>query len=102
MKLAVALIERADLQKRIEQLKQGIVRNAKVQEGYAPAEDPNALLDEIDQLSADLVRLIQRINRTNTAIRLGDGRTIADAIAARDRLKMLHALLRQPVCSLGE
>jgi hypothetical protein len=33
MKLAEALVQRADKKKRIEQLKQRILRNAKVQEG---------------------------------------------------------------------
>jgi hypothetical protein len=36
MKLAEALIQRADYQKRVEQLKQRIVNNAKVQEGNDP------------------------------------------------------------------
>jgi hypothetical protein len=43
MKLAEALILRADLQKRIEQLKQRILNNVMVQEGDEPAEDPSQL-----------------------------------------------------------
>ena len=46
MKLAEALIWRADAKKRLEQLKTRLVRVAKVQEGDAPAEDPKALLAE--------------------------------------------------------
>jgi hypothetical protein len=40
MKLAEALILRADCQKRIAQLKSRLLVNAKVQEGDAPAGDP--------------------------------------------------------------
>ena len=44
MKLAEALILRADSQKRFEQLKQRVVRSAKVQEGDEPPENPRDLL----------------------------------------------------------
>ena len=93
MKLAEALIQRADHQKRIEQLKQRIINNAKVQEGDKPAEDPNDLLAEVERIAAELVVLIQRINRTNAATPLApDAVTIADAIARRDSLRLRHAV----------
>jgi len=47
MKLAEALMLRADIQKRIDQLKQRLLRNVKVQEGDRPAENPEALLSEL-------------------------------------------------------
>ena len=47
MKLAEALIARADYQKRNEQLKRRISLNLKIQEGELPAEDPNAMLAEL-------------------------------------------------------
>jgi len=93
MKLAEALILRSDRKKRLEFLKERLVRVAKVQEGDRPAEDPAALLDEVDRTVTDLTRLIRRINRTNTAVRLDDGRTIADAIADRDDLKLRYSIL---------
>ena len=43
MKLAEALILRADCQKRIAQLKSRLLTNAKVQEGDKPAEAPQEL-----------------------------------------------------------
>ena len=49
MKLAEALSERADIQKRIQQLRSRLRRNALVQEGEKPAEDPHALLEEVIQ-----------------------------------------------------
>jgi hypothetical protein len=94
MKLAEALILRADAQKRIEQLKQRILRNAKVQEGDAPAENPGDLIDEFDRVAAELTRLIQQINRTNAATVLADGTTVADALARRDILGVRHAFYR--------
>jgi len=94
MKLAEALVLRADCQKRIEQLKQRLVRVAKVQEGDRPAEDPDALLRQLDDVSQELLTLIQRINRTNSATRLGP-RTISDAIAERDVLRIRSTAYRE-------
>ena len=46
MKLAEALIERADLQRHLAQLQARLLQNAQYQEGESPAEDPAALLEE--------------------------------------------------------
>jgi len=54
MKLAEALILRSDLQKRIEQLRHRLTNNAKVQEGDAPAEKPEALLKELEGSATEL------------------------------------------------
>ncbi|QTD43141.1 DIP1984 family protein [Sporosarcina sp. Te-1] len=86
MKLAEALITRADYQKRIEQLKMRIANNVKIQEGEQPAEDPNALLAELDDILKELTSLIQRINRTNCSVAFDDTRTLADALTERDQL----------------
>lgn len=86
MKLAEALILRADLQKRLAQLRERLNVNAKVQEGTAAAEDPAALLAEVEELAGDLVRLIQNINRTNSTTNLDDDLTLSDALAERDML----------------
>src|SRR5207237_1352535 len=47
MKLAEALILRADCQKRMAQLKGRLLVNAKVQEGDAPAETPQRPLPDV-------------------------------------------------------
>lgn len=93
MKLAEALILRADRKKRLEHLKERLGRMVKVQEGDQPAESPDALLQEVDRTAADLTRLIKQINRTNAQTQLDDGRTIADAIADRDDLRLRHTIL---------
>ena len=48
MKLAEALQERADLNRKIEQLRVRFAANALVQEGEQPAEDPEQLKVELD------------------------------------------------------
>jgi len=65
MKIAEALALRADTQKRLEQLKQRLVKNARIQEGDRPEEDPVELQSEFERLAQELTLLIQRINRTN-------------------------------------
>lgn len=87
MKLAEALIERAELKKKNEALLNRITNNTLVQEGDKPAEEPEALIAEYEANMARLQWLIVRINRTNS-VTLFDGAktTVADAIAARDCL----------------
>ncbi len=94
MKLAEALVLRADGQKRIEQLQQRLIQNAKVQADDQPAEDPEVLLQEFEQLAQELVLLIQRINRTNCHTELEEGMSIADALAARDIAKLKSDIYR--------
>jgi len=96
MKLAEALILRADKKRRIEQLKYRLIRNAKVQEGEKPAEDPKALIEELERVSQELTVLIQHINRTNTVTELEKGITLSDAIATRDTLIIPLSLLPYP------
>jgi hypothetical protein len=87
MKLAMALILRADCQKRIAQLQQRLIRSAKVQEGEQPPEAPQELLAELEAATAELTSLIQRINRTNSLTPLQE-KTLSDALAERDVLQL--------------
>lgn len=93
MKLAEALTARADLQRRIEQLRARITANARYQEGEEPAEDAAALIVEADAALEQLRQLIRRINATNSRLDLGVDGTMTDALAARDVLRMQHSLL---------
>jgi len=92
MKLAEALILRADAQKRVEQLRQRLNNNAQVQEGERPAEDPQTLLAEFDRVADQLTQLVRQINATNVATPLAAGLTLADALAERDALKLKHSI----------
>lgn len=91
MKLAEALIRRADCQKRFEQVKARLLANAKVQEGDAPAEAPAELLAELDRVANELLELIKRINKTNSATVFKDRETLSDALAQRDLLALRRA-----------
>ncbi|MFJ2551039.1 DIP1984 family protein [Microbacterium sp. NPDC087591] len=93
MKLAEALTARADLQRRIEQLRARITANARYQEGEEPAEDAAALIVEADAALEQLRQLIRRINATNSRLDLGADGTMTDALAARDVLRLQHSLL---------
>ena len=92
MKLAEALILRADCQKRFEQLKVRILRSAKVQEGDQPAENPQELMDELERVLNELADLIKRINRTNSTTAYQGERTISDALAERDVFALRRGL----------
>ncbi|HEY6188433.1 MAG TPA: DIP1984 family protein [Pyrinomonadaceae bacterium] len=92
MKLAEALILRADCQKRFEQLKARILRSAKVQENDQPAENPQELIVESERVADELADLIKRINRTNSTTAFDDLRTISDALAERDVLVLRRGL----------
>ncbi len=94
MKLATALSERADIQRRISELGVRLNNNAKVQEGEKPAEDPVELLGELDECMNRLEELVARINRTNNETVSGDV-TITDLIARRDCLKERIRIMRE-------
>ncbi|MGW8481969.1 DIP1984 family protein [Microbacterium sp. NPDC055903] len=93
MRLAEALTARADLQRRIEQLRARITANARYQEGEEPAEDAAALLVEAEAALGELRDLIRRINATNARLDLGADGTMTDALATRDVLRLQHSLL---------
>ncbi|WP_128894846.1 DIP1984 family protein [Longirhabdus pacifica] len=86
MKLAEALILRADYQKRVQQLNHRLQQNVKVQEDEEPAEDPNLLLEELDRIMEKLTNIIKSINKTNNTIKLDEARTLSDALVERDML----------------
>lgn len=91
MKLAEALILRADSQKRFAQLQARLIGNAKIQEGDEPAENPNELIKELEGVAAELVNLIKRINKTNSATVVANGKMVSDVLAERDVLALRRA-----------
>lgn len=93
MKLAAALIERADLQTRLTQLQTRLLNNAKVQEGVKPNEDPKDLLKELDEVSKQLEDYIYRINMTNAAT-LVDETPLTSLLAKKDVLTKKISILR--------
>lgn len=93
MKLAEALNLRADLQKRIANLRERLIKNAKVQEGDTPSEEPNMLLNELNDNIIELENIIKSINKTNSSTYVGN-ESISDIIAKRDTLGLKLSILR--------
>ena len=95
LKLAEALSIRADLQRKVSQLKERILRNAKIQVDEKPAEDPNELLLDLNQASKELVALVKKINKTNNVLKFDQNNTMADILAEREQLASLRDLYRE-------
>lgn len=93
MKLASALSERADLQRRLSELTSRLNNNAKVQEGEEPAENPQELLKEMDAMLERLEWLMTRINLTNSRT-LSGKKTVTELLARRDSLSKRVAMMR--------
>jgi hypothetical protein len=93
MKLAEALLLRADRKRTFEQLKTRAQSMARYQEGEEPAEDAAALLQLAQEVLDELERLIRQINKTNSSATLVDGTTVTAALARRDVLRLQHSLL---------
>ncbi|MBQ8957452.1 MAG: DIP1984 family protein [Bacteroidales bacterium] len=96
MKLAEALQERSDLSQRIAQLRSRLTVNATVQEGEKTAEDPVALLDELNRCIDQQEQLIAQINLVNSRTMV-EGRTLTELLSRRDslnlRIEAYHGLI---------
>ena len=87
---------RADLQKKVAQLKERIKESAKVQEGDEPCDNLEELYKELDEAVVQLEDLIYRINITNVQI-VQDGESLTRLIAKRDVLSMRVKALKEVV-----
>jgi hypothetical protein len=94
MKLAEALLLRADRNRTLEQLKQRIAVSARYQEGENPPEDARDLVGAASAVLDELEVLIRNINRTNSGTVMTDGRTVTDALAERDVLRLRYSMLK--------
>ena len=101
MKLAEALNQRADLQRRIAQLRERLFNNVKVQEGDQPAEKPEDLFRELEAALKQLKDMIVSINRTNQET-VWEGKTLTEIIAEKDVLSMHLAALRSRQASVED
>ena len=95
MKLAEALIERAELQKKNGQLINRIKDNTRFQEGDEPAENPEELIAEYEANMSRFLELVRLINNTNSNTLFDGKQTITDAIAERDYLGLLIKAYRE-------
>lgn len=93
MKLAEALILRADLQKRLAQIEDRLSNNVLYQEGDQPSEHPEEIQKELDSVLTQLEVLICKINRTNQLCKDGD-LTLSELIVKRDMLVRKNEIIR--------
>ena len=101
MKLAEALQERADLNKKISELNSRLNNCILVQEGEEPAEEPAELLKELDEAAARLETLMAAINLTNSRTKV-EGRTLTQLIARKDALSVQLAAYKDLVYAAGQ
>jgi hypothetical protein len=103
LKLAEALANRADLQRRVEQMRGRLQKSALVQEGESPPEDPQELLEEMERIVSELEEYVRRINRTNLSATLSGGETtLTDALARRDALTLRYGNLKTLVSAASD
>ena len=97
MKLAEALILRADCPKRFRQLKERLLAVVKLQEGDEQLENPQELIKELELVAQEFTRLIKNINKTNSTVKFEKGKTISDALAERDILKLRREMFEEVI-----
>lgn len=93
MKLATALSERSDLQKRRNEIGVRLNNNSRVPEGEEPCESPQELMQELDRITERLTELVTKINLTNSST-LSGGESITALLARRDCLKEKIQIMR--------
>ncbi len=93
MKLAEALILRADMQRKLANINTRIAENVKIKEGDEPAEMPIKLMKEAEELIEKLYNLIAHIHHTNATVRLADGKTLLMTMVERDKLKERYRMI---------
>ena len=87
MKLANALSERATLQEKIVDLRGRIETNAVVQEGDIPGEDPQKLLQALDDTLERYTKILTAINLTNSRTLTAEGTTVTELLSRREALE---------------
>jgi hypothetical protein len=99
MKLAEALAERSDLDKRISALTQRIINSARYAEGETLAEDPGDMLVDLRGMLSRRQALVLDINLVNARTIVTDpggiSVTMTEALARRDRLNSERTLLNR-------
>jgi len=95
MRIAEALVMRADCQRKVAQIKQRLGRVIKVQEGEKPSESPTELLDELKRTLSDLSVWVKKINKTNALSAFDTSMSLAEALAERDSIMQYRNILNE-------
>ncbi len=93
MKLAEALILRADMQRKLANINSRIAENVSVRENDEPSEMPNKLMKEADEVIEKLYSLIAHIHHTNATVRLANGKTLLMTMIERDKLRERYRMI---------
>lgn len=93
VKLAEALQRRGQLHEHLRGLRARLARNARAPEGGRPAEEPAALLAQIEAVLAQLEALEVWIAKTSVLSTLPDGMSFSEAAARRDTLLVKREIL---------
>lgn len=101
MKLAEALSLRAEMKTKITNIHSRLNKNAKVQEGEKPAENPYTLIEELESVSDEMEKLIKNINYTN-CMTVEKGVSLTDMIAEKDVLQKKISILKNFLSNAGE
>lgn len=105
MKLAEALVLRADLQKKLENLKKRLANSVRKLDDIQVIEDPAALKLEADESITVLYSLIDLIYRTNQSVILPSRQSMVTVLAKRDELverrKLLDYIINKSLLDSG-
>jgi hypothetical protein len=94
MKLAEALLVRAEMKKKLASLRERVGSNAVVQQGEKPHEDPAELMKAATGVLEELEELVLQIDAANMSTKVADGRSLARLIAHRDKLAQQHSMIQ--------
>ena len=97
MKLAEALLKRAELKKAVEELKARVQQNVCVQEGENPFENPVEMLEKAIGMNEELAVLVKRINMTNNETVTKSGTKLSSLLADRDSLLRKRSLVKSVI-----
>lgn len=101
MKLGEALNERSRLAKRVTELRDFLGESLVMQEGEEPVSDAGELIAQSLAAISEIEKLVAAINKTNANTTLADGRTLTQALAARDGLAAKVATYEYAMREIG-
>ncbi|OFI50456.1 hypothetical protein BG261_00825 [Floricoccus tropicus] len=90
MKLAELLMERKDIQIKLAEIKERMNSVVRIQEGDTPEIDPLVLIKQFEETNKRLVKVVETIEKANQETLMDKGKTLAQALVAREGLRRQH------------
>jgi hypothetical protein len=97
IKLAEALLIKAEYEKRLESLRTRLAVSARIQEGNFPPEDPETLLADVQTCLEALASLSKRISITCSQTLLESRKTLADALIDQEILLKKESIYQSTI-----